>query len=386
MEKIKEKNVVRKRLDPKVIAKAKELELIEKINNQYIFKTKQGYYVQGKLSQLKNDRNLRIFHQSNPHTLKNIIIWTKSNENIHKLELLEDKYISSITKMKWKCISGHEVDISWNAVQSGNGCRYCTDDEKYTINQASNIFKNNNLTLLSDVYDGVFGNLLSIDKYGYKYNINLHTLLNNYKPIPFTFFNPYTIENINHWLKNYAEDADKYTLVSIKFKTVAKDKLEWNCLEHGKFKMTWNNFYKHGARCPQCNNSKGERKINEVLLNKKFNLMLQDDFEELFKVNPQILLDNVCISQKEFDGLFGVGGGLLSYDSYIPKYNLLIEFQGEQHERYIKGFHKSKKYFERQVEHDKRKRQYAKDNNIKLLEIWYFDIENIEEIINNILK
>ena len=32
--------------------------------------------------------------------------------------------------------------------------------------------------------------------------------------------------------------------------------------------------------------------------------------------------------------------------------------------------------------HDKRKREYAKDHNIKLLEIWYWDYDNIEEILN----
>ena len=34
-----------------------------------------------------------------------------------------------------------------------------------------------------------------------------------------------------------------------------------------------------------------------------------------------------------------------------------------------------------QKEHDKRKRNYAKDNNIKLLEIWYWDFNNIENIL-----
>lgn len=41
----------------------------------------------------------------------------------------------------------------------------------------------------------------------------------------------------------------------------------------------------------------------------------------------------------------------------------------------------TKEDFERQLEHDKRKRNYAKENNIRLLEIWYYDIDNIEEIL-----
>lgn len=34
-----------------------------------------------------------------------------------------------------------------------------------------------------------------------------------------------------------------------------------------------------------------------------------------------------------------------------------------------------------QDEHDKRKRNYAKEHNINLLEIWYYDMDNIEEIL-----
>jgi hypothetical protein len=60
--------------------------------------------------------------------------------------------------------------------------------------------------------------------------------------------------------------------------------------------------------------------------------------------------------------------------------------KGKQHEKYCKGFHKSKKDFKTQQEHDKRKRKYAKDNKIDLLEIWYWDFDNIENILDNNLK
>ena len=53
--------------------------------------------------------------------------------------------------------------------------------------------------------------------------------------------------------------------------------------------------------------------------------------------------------------------------------NLLIFFGGE-------------KQFEIQQEHDKRKQEYAKAHDIKLLEIWYYDNDNIEEILNKELN
>ena len=73
----------------------------------------------------------------------------------------------------------------------------------------------------------------------------------------------------------------------------------------------------------------------------------------------------------------------MSYDFYIPDYNLLIEFQGIQHEKPIEYFGGEQRLANQQ-EHDRRKRQYTKDNNIRLLEIWYYDIDNIQNILDDI--
>ncbi|MBC6695353.1 hypothetical protein H9L25_00980 [Terrisporobacter mayombei] len=121
--------------------------------------------------------------------------------------------------------------------------------------------------------------------------------------------------------------------------------------------MTWNNFQR-GQRCKICNSSKGERKIRDWL-----------------EIN-----DMKFIPQKEFEGLVGLRGGNLSYDFYLPKYNLLIEYQGEFHDGTVSK--QTKDEFLRQQEHDKRKVEYAYNHNIKLLEIWYWDFDNIEEILN----
>lgn len=77
--------------------------------------------------------------------------------------------------------------------------------------------------------------------------------------------------------------------------------------------------------------------------------------------------------------------GLLSYDFYLPQYNLLIEYQGEQHENFKEGWI-TEEDFIIQKEHDRRKKKYTKDNNIELLEIWYYDYENIEKILDNNVK
>lgn len=110
--------------------------------------------------------------------------------------------------------------------------------------------------------------------------------------------------------------------------------------------------------CPNCSTSKGEENISLLLQNYNINYF----------------------SQKTFQNLLGVGNRPLSYDFYLPQYNLLIEFQGKQHEQPIEHFGGEEK-FKIQQEHDNRKREYAKLNNINLLEIWYYDIDNIESIL-----
>lgn len=118
------------------------------------------------------------------------------------------------------------------------------------------------------------------------------------------------------------------------------------------------NKLQQNRQCPYCNISYGERMIKDTLTKLGINF----------------------IYQHLYDDLIGVNGGLLTYDFYLPKYNLLIEFQGEQHEKPVKYFGGEEK-FRIQQEHDKRKRDYAELHNIRLLEIWYYDINLVEDIL-----
>ena len=81
--------------------------------------------------------------------------------------------------------------------------------------------------------------------------------------------------------------------------------------------------------------------------------------------------------------MFGVGGGLLSYDFYLPKYNLLIEYQGQFHDGNITGNYQTEEMLSIQKEHDRRKRNYVKAHYIELLEICYLYFKNIEQILES---
>jgi len=141
-------------------------------------------------------------------------------------------------------------------------------------------------------------------------------------------------------------------------------KVWWKCKECGHEWCESIANRNRGNGCPVCKISKGEKLISQLL-----------DMHNIF-----------YIAQITFDDLRGIGGRLLSYDFYVPTLNLLIEYQGLQHEHYCEGFHKSKNAFKKQHEHDLRKREYAKNNDIELLEIWYWNFNNIEEILHQALN
>lgn len=121
-------------------------------------------------------------------------------------------------------------------------------------------------------------------------------------------------------------------------------------------------YYKKGGNCPICSESKGEKRVREWLIKNGIT------FE----------------SQKEFNGLLGTGGGNLSYDFYLPKENILIEYQGEFHDGSSGEYAKAN--LEYHQEHDRRKFEFAKLHNITLLEIWYRDFDNVEIILENKLN
>lgn len=104
--------------------------------------------------------------------------------------------------------------------------------------------------------------------------------------------------------------------------------------------------FKQGGRCTYCNNkSYGEGLVRDLL--EKYNIEY--------------------VREKSFSNLNGVGGHVLRFDFYIPCINTLIEVQGEEHyEEYTVDYFQGDT-----LEHDKLKRKYCKQNNIRLIEIPY---------------
>ena len=79
-------------------------------------------------------------------------------------------------------------------------------------------------------------------------------------------------------------------------------------------------------------------------------------------------------------------GGKFRYDFYLPFYNILIEVDGEQHFKQVKVFQKTRSDFLKQQENDRRKNSYALANNIPLIRIPYWELDNLNNFSNLIQK
>ena len=169
----------------------------------------------------------------------------------------------------------------------------------------------------------------------------------------------------------------------------SKQKVYWKCPEgiHKDYprKISSSNFC--DFRCPECEYSQGEERISNYFIDLGFIKIEDENYKLLDEIFKQKYV--YYIPQKKFEGLVGLGNGLLSYDFYLPniQHNFLIEYDGEFHYKPIrKHKNKSMKYaearFKQQQEHDRLKNQYCENNNINLLRIPYWDFDNIKEILD----
>lgn len=136
-----------------------------------------------------------------------------------------------------------------------------------------------------------------------------------------------------------------------------KSKVEIICAKHGIFKQIATRHLT-GDGCPSCCESKGERSIRNFLLRKSIMFEPQKKFKE-------------CKNKKQ-----------LPFDFYLPKQNILIEFDGQQHFGKSKGMKFNYEYIKLT---DSIKNKFAKEFGFNLIRIPYTKINNIESILTNII-
>lgn len=158
-------------------------------------------------------------------------------------------------------------------------------------------------------------------------------------------------------IKSKKIHGNKYDYSKVVY-TNNKNLVELICPKHGKFIQRAQDHLK-GHGCPTCNESKGEKRVREYLVENNIEFIHQKRFKNCKDIR------------------------VLSFDFYLPKYNLCIEYNGEQHYKLIQCFGGIKKFNE-QKRRDKIKKNYCFANNIKLFIIKFN--ENIENKLNLIFS
>jgi len=149
----------------------------------------------------------------------------------------------------------------------------------------------------------------------------------------------------DHFVKKAKEiHGEKYDYSESIFCGV-NNKIEIVCPEHGPFSQNANNHL-HGRGCPQCNFSRGELKISEILTKKGIRFETQKKFKG-------------CIDKIS-----------LRFDFYLPDFNTVIEYHGRQHYMPVAYFG-GQAEFKARKRRDKIKKDWCLDNNIGYIEIPY---------------
>ena len=63
---------------------------------------------------------------------------------------------------------------------------------------------------------------------------------------------------------------------------------------------------------------------------------------------------------------FPVAGSKMRFDMFLPELAMAVEAQGEQHDKFIKHFHKTRKAFAHSKMRDEKKKSYCIINQISL--------------------
>jgi len=142
-----------------------------------------------------------------------------------------------------------------------------------------------------------------------------------------------------------------------------KDKIKVICRKHGVFEVSVDNhLYRHSG-CPKCKHSLGEERISNFLNEHKI------EYREQYRLNNEYLL---CTNKT------------LIVDFFLPSKNVIIEYNGIQHYEQSPLF--DERDLQEQQERDNAVRQYCKDHKIKLIEIPYTKLNEIDEILSQKLK
>lgn len=282
--------------------------------------------------------------------------YIKDLENINPDVIAIDKYIDVNTPILHMCLKdNYQWSISPHNLLNGTGCPKCmnrfyrTHDEY--VCEVKNI--NNNIEVIDNFINTYTPILHKCSICNHQWLVRPTNILlgsgcpkcaQNIQKTHFDYVNELSLLNLN--IEVIGTYVNSYTPILHK------------CLiDNHKWLAKPTNILS-GKGCPRCKESHGEKQIRQWLNGHNVLYEKQYKFDDCYDIKP------------------------LPFDFYLPKYNLCIEYDGEQHFRPV-DFFGGEKHFKLQQKHDNIKNEYCKNNGILLLRIPYY--KNIEEELNNFL-
>lgn len=295
--------------------------------------------------------------------------------------------------------------------------------KKFTIEDAKKVFATRGL-----VVDGEYKNsktpISCCDNDGYRYFLTIDNVSDN-RTVKFNIVsktNIYSIYNIQKWLELH---GSKTKIISKEF-VGNKEPLSFICECGERYTSFWNRMNNTGkCRCNKCGElirtsiktdfEKAKKEVQSYgykiieNTNNMHKIKICDENGDVYNASiyglrrgviynkhTQIqsryemltarFLDSIGVKyviQKKFDDC--INQRKLKFDFYLPKYNMVIEVNGEQHYRVVRfGSHITS--LDEQKHRDFMKMQYCIDNGIKYLVIPYWEFDKSETYKNTINK
>lgn len=340
---------------------------------------------------------------------------------------------SDLLEIKFSC--GHVGKRSFADFKTCNPvCYDCSGIKKYEKSEMIEYLSENNYIYIGGDYKSVFSEISVMDNFGYKYfspySHLRFALQRGHRIREIDIRNPFTIDNIKNWLtinnKNFslldteykgkdfkmswqcknkncgeifvthwatilrgsgcpycsipAKQVGKKNNLKYKYPDIAAEfdekkngvssdsilagsnkKFFWICSNCGNSYCTAASVRLSGVGCPECCESKGEKSVRNFLKRNKIKFVPQHRFEDCSDLRT------------------------LPFDFYLKKINCIIEYHGEQHYKPCLFFGGEKQFIIRK-KHDEIKKNYCIKNNIRLIEIPYWEFKNIESILTKELN
>lgn len=340
------------------------------------FMNHQGYKAMMKLGNLRSGKNPCYFSATNPYTIENIQKFMEFKGS--KTKILSTEFHGEKDKLYFKCGECEKIFTrTWLDLSTAIYCECkecCTIlrgiGRRNSVEKIQKKFEEHNLKLLEVPYGNNDQMLECEDSEGYRGFCNFRNLLRDSSISRFDkrVNEKYFLYNVQHYA-----DLNDYTCQMVGY----ADNQKWRscgikvqCECGNKFDTSLNAFRLGKFRCAHCAKSISayEALVKNWLDKHKIPYIQQQCFEGC--------KDKIA----------------LPFDFYFPSKNMVIEVDGQGH-YFVANFNQcsneqAKISYELTVKHDKIKDKFCKDNNITIVRIPYWNMDNKKylDVLTNIFK